>query len=94
MWVLVLLLPFALCFLSILQSVRANNGLRQNIGVVHAILLGAPAAIGLIESWSGEIIALLPFYLWPVILIMTLAGIVADALSSKIGRKQLDHKIS
>jgi hypothetical protein len=82
MWVLVLLMPFFLCFLSILKSARVGERLSQSVGLVHAILLGAPVAIGLIEGWNGEVIALLPIYLWPLTVIMTLAGIVADALES------------
>ena len=93
MWVFVLLMPFALCFLSIWKSVRAGEKLSQCVGLVHAILLTAPAAVGLFDGWSGEVIALLPIYLWSLTVFMTLAGIVADALSSKIGGKQLDPKI-
>lgn len=86
LWIVVLLLPFVVAFFSALQCVRTR--LRQSIGLLHSVFLSTPPAIGLIDNWNGEIIALLPIYLWSVTVIMTLAGIVADALSSKIWSKK------
>lgn len=73
-WLVVLLLPFGLAFFGLLQCLRLNNRPRQILEVLRSILLGAPAAIGLIGNWNGEVIALLPIYLWPVTAIMTFVG--------------------
>jgi hypothetical protein len=93
LWLVVLLLPFGLAFLSNWRYARTSNKLCQGIGVLHSILLGMPAVIGFVGNWNGEIFALLPIYLWPVTAVMTLTGIGADALSSKYRRNQIDQKI-